>query len=295
MIARPYHHSHSRGQADAEVLWEGHAVTFPLQPQLQVRAADGERPLVQAAVYDAKGREIQRFTASVEDEVNETAEAAVLAQADALIARLDSLAQTAVLALQARRDELPGTQVSPAAVRPSGLPFRTRVLSMIGLNGLRRILGGIITKMFQTSRTFTPKPSLLRVEIRGLPAESVTIQVNDLRTEKDEGDSLVDVVHGEIEHSLAPSGMAAEGERHALVLDVIEHRAFFDFGNWNGATRFRARLVTPAGATLGMWEGRGTSRRSNTHGTRTAVAVAQDSYDAAIADLLSALRGASLP
>jgi hypothetical protein len=291
MVRPPYLDSRGRRHADAEVLWEGRAVTFPLQPQLQVRVVEGERPLVQAAVYDAKGREVQRFTASVEDEVNETAEAAVLAQADALIARLDLRAQTAFLALQARGDEIPATPVSPVAVRTSGRSFRTRVLSMIGMNATRRFLA----TMFQTTRTFTPTPSLARVELRGLPADRVTIQVNDLRTEKGEDDSLVDVVHGEIERSLAPSDMAAEQERHSLVLDVIEHRAFFDLGNWNGVTRFRARLVTPAGATLGTWEGRGTSRRANTGGTRTSATVAQDSYDAAIADLLSALGGASVP
>lgn len=143
--------------------------------------------------------------------------------------------------------------------------------------------------------TFTPRPSPVQVELEGLPAARVDVEVTDLRGEKGPGDEMVALVREQVERSLAQEDSGGSARRGTLIVDIVEHRAFFDLGNWNGSTRFRARLVSPAGAVAGPWDGTGTARRSNMLGSRTAAAVAQDSYNAAIADLLSQLRSARMP
>ena len=78
---------------------------------------------------------------------------------------------------------------------------------------------------------------------------------------------------------------------YRLIVDVIDHRAVFTPGipYWTASTRFRARLLEPSGNILGQWDALGSGRRWNMWGYATAQAVAQESYNMAVAELLSAL------
>ena len=128
-----------------------------------------------------------------------------------------------------------------------------------------------------------------------MPASRVSVEVNDLRVDRGADSATATVLRSQIENALGKSDSGPVVTKHRLLVDLIEHRSFFTLGNWNGATRLRARLITSDGRTLGPWDASGTARRSNMAGYATARAVAQDSYNAAVADLLSALNAVSLP
>ena len=73
------------------------------------------------------------------------------------------------------------------------------------------------------------------------------------------------------------------------MIDVIEHRSYFTMGNWNALTRLRWRVQRGDGLLVREGQAIGECHRSNMLGYATANAVSQDSFDAAMADLLSAL------
>jgi TonB family protein len=159
-------------------------------------------------------------------------------------------------------------------------------------------VGGVIAAFIAVgctqTKAYTPEASPVRVELRGLQANRVSVEVNDLRAEKSDGDSLTAIIREQIEGSLGRTDATPVGTKHRLLIDVVEHRSYFTLGNWNAATRFRARLVAPDGAIAGPWEATGSGRRSNMFGYQTARAVAQDSYNAAMSDLLSALNAVTV-
>jgi hypothetical protein len=154
-------------------------------------------------------------------------------------------------------------------------------------------LGVLFSGCAQT-RQFTPSAAPARYQLHGLPTNIVEVQVNDLRPEQSAGDALSQVLKAQLVTALSPDPAPAATTHCRLTVDVIEHRAFFTLGNWNASTRFRARLFEASGKTLGQWEATGSASRSNMFGYATAEAVSQDSYNIAVADLLSSLTPVSV-
>src|SRR5262245_18978156 len=112
---------------------------------------------------------------------------------------------------------------------------------MIGRLLFLLALGALLSGCAQT-RQFTPSATPARYQLHGLPANIVEVQVNDLRPEQSAGDALPQFLKTQLVTSLSPDP-APEATPHCrLIVDVIEHRAFFTLGNWNAATRLRARL-----------------------------------------------------
>jgi hypothetical protein len=144
------------------------------------------------------------------------------------------------------------------------------------------------------TRQFTPTAAPVQFQLQGLPANLVEVQVNDLRALTSETDAVPQVLKAQLVSALSPQAAPASPARYRLIVDVIEHRAFFTIGNWNASTRLRARLSDLVGKPFGQWEASGTARRSNLLGYATAEAVAQDSYNIAVADLLSSLSSVSV-
>jgi hypothetical protein len=136
------------------------------------------------------------------------------------------------------------------------------------------------------TRQFTPTPTTVRIELQGLPANVVEVQVNDLRGGLTESDSVGQALRAELVRSLSSSPAAPVKSKYRLTLDLIEHRSFFTLGNWHASTRLRVRLSDPSGTSLGQWDASGSAHRSNTWGYVTAEAVSQDSYNIAVADLI---------
>jgi hypothetical protein len=164
---------------------------------------------------------------------------------------------------------------------------------MIGRFLFLLALGALLSGCAQT-RQFTPSAAPARYQLHGLPANIVEVQVNDLRPEQSAGDALSQVLKAQLVTSLSPDPAPAATLHCRLIIDVIEHRAFFTLGNWNASTRLRARLFEASGKALGQWEATGSSSRSNMFGYATAKAVSQDSYNIAVADLLSSLTPVSV-
>ena len=144
------------------------------------------------------------------------------------------------------------------------------------------------------TRQFTPVPASVRFQLEGLPANMIEVHVNDLRGQSNEPDSAPQVLKAQIVNSLSTQPAPSGETRYRLIVDIIEHRAFFTIGNWNASTRLRARLFNSKRNSLGQWDASGTARRSNMFGYATAEAVAQDSYNIAVADLLSSLSPVSV-
>ncbi len=134
----------------------------------------------------------------------------------------------------------------------------------------------------------------MQFRLQGLPANVTEVYVNDLRGLTSERDGVPQVLKDQLVNSLSAQLAPAEAQKYRLVIDLIEHRAFFTIGNWNAATRLRARLSDINGKPLGQWEVSGTAHRSNMFGYATAQAVEQDSYNIAVADLLSSLSAVSV-
>ena len=164
---------------------------------------------------------------------------------------------------------------------------------MIGRFLLLLALGALLSACAQT-RQFTPSAVTTRYQLHDLPANIVEVQVNDLRPEQSVGDALSQVLKAQLVTSLSPDPAPSTTTHCRLTVDVVEHRAFFTFGNWNASTRFRARLFEASGKVLGQWEATGSASRSNMFGYATAEAVSQDSYNIAVADLLSSLTPVSV-
>jgi len=162
---------------------------------------------------------------------------------------------------------------------------------------LALLLLGVAVTLINTgcaqTRQFTPVPTQNHLQLEGLPANIVEVQVHDLRT-LDEPDSTPQVLKTQIVGSLSTLPAPSAEIRYLLSVDIIEHRAFFTIGNWNASTRLRARLTSSNGKLLGQWDASGTGRRSNMFGYATAEAVSQDSYNIAVGDLLSSLRPVSV-
>jgi hypothetical protein len=154
-------------------------------------------------------------------------------------------------------------------------------------------LGLVLAGCAQTPH-FTPAVAPVNIQLPGLPANVVDVQVKDLRPERPGSDTLSQVLKAQIVTSLSADPAPLASPRCRLMIDVIEHRAFFTIGNWNASTRLRARLVEAGGKVLGQWEATGSASRSNMFGYATANAVSQDSYNIAVSDLLSSLTPVSV-
>ena len=138
-----------------------------------------------------------------------------------------------------------------------------------------------------TTKVYMPVRSATTIDLINLPAERITVVVNDLRTDKGKGEEMATLVKSEIESALGKNNNSQTTKDYKLVVDIIEYRSFFSLAVWNGSTKMRARIISGDNKVIGSWEGVGTAQRSNMMGYSTAKAVAQDSYNNAIADLFS--------
>lgn len=140
----------------------------------------------------------------------------------------------------------------------------------------------------------TPEPVSSNYRLEGLPYDLVKVKAQDFRLNKEGSEGLALVLQQTIEAALSPRSVPGAKGIYNLKVDIIEHKAYFTFGNWNGITRLRASLLDSTGRTWGRWEARGDAHRSNLAGYDTARAVANDAYRAALADLMSQLSGVRL-
>jgi hypothetical protein len=144
------------------------------------------------------------------------------------------------------------------------------------------------------TKQYTPRSAATNYHLTGLPSNVVTVHVNDLRPDSNSSDGLESVLKGQVMASLSSEASQELSNRYTLTVDIIEHRSFFTLGNWNASTHFRIRLANAMGKIIGQWDARGTAHRSNMWGYATAEAVGQDSYNIAVADMMSILSAVSV-
>ncbi len=144
------------------------------------------------------------------------------------------------------------------------------------------------------TKQYTPRPAAANYQLPGLPANIVTVQVNDLRPDANTDDGLQKILKGQVMAALSAEPSYQTANRYVLAVDIVEHRSFFTLGNWNASTHFRIRLGDASGNAVGQWDARGTAHRSNMWGYATAEAVSQDSYNIAVADMMSILSSVSV-
>ncbi len=144
-------------------------------------------------------------------------------------------------------------------------------------------------------KVYTPQSVGSQYSLKGMPADLVRVQLNDLRAERENSEQLIQVIKGQILSALSPDKITAPRSVYTLQIDIIEQRAFFTNGNWNGSTRLRVKLLDPDANIIGNWNVEGDAHRSNMQGYATAKAVTQDSYNNAMADMMSTLSAVSLP
>ena len=144
------------------------------------------------------------------------------------------------------------------------------------------------------TKQYTPQPIGTQYNLRGMPADLVRLQVNDLRAEKENSDELVQAIKGQILSAFSPEKITGNRSLYNLHIDIIEHRSFFTLGNWNASTKLRIKLIDPNSNIVGNWNAEGNAHRSNMRGYTTAKAVSQDAYNIAIADMMSTLSTVSL-
>lgn len=144
------------------------------------------------------------------------------------------------------------------------------------------------------TQQYTPRLASYSYQLAGLPSNVVEVQVNDLRPETPSSDGLKDVLRSQVLSVLSSQPAPTIDRRYKLVIDIIEHRSFFTLGNWNASTRFRVKLIAINGGSVGQWDAIGTAHRSNMSGYATAEAVSQDSYNIAVADMMSSLSQVSI-
>ena len=151
----------------------------------------------------------------------------------------------------------------------------------------------ILSGCVQTKQ-YTPRVAVSNYHLAGLPANVIAVQVNDLRPDSNFSEGLQNILKGQIMAALSMKPSKESSNRYTLTVDIIEHRSFFTLGNWNASTRFRIRFADASGKIIGQWDARGTAHRSNMWGYATAEAVGQDSYNIAVADIMSILSSVSV-
>ena len=144
------------------------------------------------------------------------------------------------------------------------------------------------------TQQYTPRLVSYSYQLAGLPSNIVEVQVNDLRTETPASDTTKDVLKSQISLVLSSQPSPTIDKRFKLIIDIIEHRSFFTLGNWNASTYFRVKLININGGLVDQWDALGTAHRSNMSGYATAEAVSQDSYNIAVADMMSSLSQVSV-
>ena len=159
---------------------------------------------------------------------------------------------------------------------------------------LSTLIGCLLIVSCAQIQQYTQKPVTSAYQLSGLPRNVVDVEVSDLRPDTPKSDALKDVLKGQLLSALSAQPSLLTDKDYQLSVDVIEHRSFFTLGNWNASTRFRVKLLDSKGTLVGQWDALGTAHRSNMWGYATAEAVSQDSYNIAVADMMSSLAQVSV-
>ena len=134
-----------------------------------------------------------------------------------------------------------------------------------------------------------PEPPKERYRLPSWPRQSVSLEVVDARSRKDDSDRLVQVTTAILSKALASAG-APPGPPRQLHVEIMLHDVSLNGPLCIATTRFRATLFDE-GRAMRTWKARGEARRTNwlPSDVRTA---AQEAYQRALASLMTTLENA---
>jgi hypothetical protein len=134
--------------------------------------------------------------------------------------------------------------------------------------------------------SIVPDAPAQRYSLRAWPRNSVSLEVVDARSRKDDSEALVGVTRAILLDALA-TAQAPAGPPRLLQVEIVLHDVSLNGPIWVATTRFRATLFDGERA-LRTWEARGEERRMNAlPGDK--LTAAQEAYQRALGALMSRL------
>ena len=144
------------------------------------------------------------------------------------------------------------------------------------------VIGGCSTVKY-----FTPNNQEFDVDnISNFHISSTNLIVNDLRGGN--LDNSKDVIERILFSSYSMFNNNFQNENITIIVDIIEHRAFFTFMTWNAETKLNLR-ISDENNILNETEIKTKDKTFNTGGYKSAEKVAQRSFEKAINELLNIL------
>ncbi len=157
-----------------------------------------------------------------------------------------------------------------------------------GLWGLF-LLAGCSTVHTAAPPEVEPLPPLV-----GWPQGAIALTIEDLRPTKDETEALVQTIEGTIRVWLRESTVPSD--RYAMRIQILGYQAAAETGQpyWYGTTAFLVTVTDPTGNRVREWQILGRARKWNWWGYGTARAVAQESFQLAMAQLRARMEATPL-
>jgi hypothetical protein len=126
-------------------------------------------------------------------------------------------------------------------------------------------------------------------QLPGIPANIVDVQINDLRPDNEAADGLKDILKGQVTTAFSSREVEQSRNRYTLIIDIVEHRPFLRDDNWISTTWLRIKLLDRRGKCFEQWQAMGLAQSSRAWGLVKAESVSQDSYEMALAYMMSSL------
>ena len=135
-------------------------------------------------------------------------------------------------------------------------------------------------------KNYSMQPVGRQYSLNNFCIKNSEVVVNDFRASAAVNDNVCAAVRQEVLASLTGKHT---NNSYVISIDVIEHKASFTFGNWNGETIFRVKVTAQSGSDIAFFEASGRASLSNLWGYGSAQEASQGAYNLAISDLMSKL------
>jgi hypothetical protein len=149
------------------------------------------------------------------------------------------------------------------------------------------LIAAVLLAGCASPRGIVPDHPRERYSLPSWPRQSISLEVVDARSRKEDSARLVEVTTAVLAEALAAAS-APPGPPRELFVEIMVHDVSLQGPMWIATTRFRAMLIE-AGRTLRTWDARGEQRRVNwlPADARTA---AQEAYERGLSGLVNRLQ-----
>lgn len=133
---------------------------------------------------------------------------------------------------------------------------------------------------------YSPNQTNRQYSLQNFSITNCSVKINNFRTNVESYDNLGQIIRQQILSSFAGKNTK---EIYVISVDIIEHKAFFTLGNWNGETLLRVKVSTQSGNDIAFFDSVGRASLSNFWGYESAKDASQNAYNLAMSDLMSKL------